>query len=187
LAAAQQLPLLLLRCSTQSTRLITAPCCIALQVSCNLHSRLRTPTCQMTAATARGSSQCGGEQGSWHAQRQLHWAPMITRQAMLVRVMLTSSHHAILTGEQYSAVDTPKNDRHFAHMLQGALPEVLAAASRILGAPVANDQPLMEAGLDSLGMHFINWNSSASCARLGASPCPSCHLRTSRVPQTASA
>jgi hypothetical protein len=35
--------------------------------------------------------------------------------------------------------------------LQGVLAEVLAAASRILGAPVAENQSLMEAGLDSLG------------------------------------
>ena len=39
-----------------------------------------------------------------------------------------------------------------AHALQGVLPEVLAAAARILGGPVADEQPLMEAGLDSLGM-----------------------------------
>ena len=32
------------------------------------------------------------------------------------------------------------------------LPEVLAAAGRVLGAEVAPEQPLMEAGLDSLGV-----------------------------------
>lgn len=35
---------------------------------------------------------------------------------------------------------------------QDALSEVLAAAARILGAEVAPGQPLMEAGLDSLGV-----------------------------------
>jgi hypothetical protein len=47
-------------------------------------------------------------------------------------------------------------------MLQGVLSEVLAAASRILGAHVAEDQPLMEAGLDSLGAHDTQLIAAAS-------------------------
>jgi hypothetical protein len=49
-----------------------------------------------------------------------------------------------------------------AHMLQGVLPEVLAAAARILGATVADEQPLMEAGLDSLGMSSVTWRCAPS-------------------------
>lgn len=61
-------------------------------------------------------------------------------------------------------------------MLQGVLSEVLAAASRILGAHVAEDQPLMEAGLDSLGANDTQLIAAAStCVCLLLGLCATCN------------
>ncbi len=54
--------------------------------------------------------------------------------------------------QQDSAVQDIYEEAPSLCLWQDALPEVLAAAARILGAEVAPGQPLMEAGLDSLGV-----------------------------------
>ena len=118
----------------------------------------------MTAALWRIRSRCGGgsrELGILHAHRQHRRAVTTSRHSYLVHCSMTTSHRIdfLVIGHHAGrrlVPCTPPTYPVVHDAVQGVLAEVLAAASRILGAPVKEDQPLMEAGLDSLGAHEAN-------------------------------